>query len=196
LKNGNPSSPDADPAHPVTRQFTANAQPASPQIPLVLALFFGAAFAAAGVLVYATLLGYMPGEPAASDVPPAILWLAGTVFFSAGLGMMLFRILPKLAGICALIALCAFVAIFNWIAFGPGERNFTKRTTTGGGGMSASKQEQASATEGRLVFGLFAGALDALILFGLYKSLTHRSGNKRGPTPSDPRNVARDEDGV
>lgn len=196
MKNGNPNSPDADPAHPATRQFTANAQPASPQIPLVLALLFGAVFAAAGVLVYATLLGYMPGEPAASDAPPAILWLAGTVFCSAGLGMMLFRIVPKLAGICALIALCAFVAIFNWVAFGPGERSFTKLTTTGGAGISSSRQEQASATEGRLVFGLFAGALDALILFGLYKSLTHRSDGKRGAPPIEPRNAARNKDGI
>lgn len=186
MKNGNPGSPDAEPAIAVTRR----------QIPLALALLFGAAFAAAGVLVYATLLGYLPGKPAASHAPPAILWLTGTVFFSAGLGMMLFRIAPRPAAICALIALGAFIAIFNWIAFAPGERSFTRRTTAGGAGISSNRQEQASETEGRLVFGLFAGALDALILFGLYKSLTHRAGDKHGAAPIAPRNATPNKDGI
>lgn len=162
----------------------------------MLVLLFGAVFAAFGALIYATLLGYLPGKPATPEMPPAILWLAGSVFFSAGLGIMLFRIAPKLAGICALLALCAFIAIFNWIAFGPGERNFTRSTTAGGAGISASKQTPASEIEGRLVFGLFAGALDALILFGLYKSLTRRSGGRRNAAPVEPPHATRNKDDI
>jgi hypothetical protein len=157
--------------------------PVPRQIPLVLALLFGGVFSAAGLLVYALLLGHIPTQAGAMQAPPAIVWLVGTVFFSAGLGMMSFRLMPKFAGFCALIALCAFVATFNWIAFGPGERNFTKSTSLSGSGISSSKKQAASETEGRLVFGIFAGAMDALILFGLYKALRHRSGDQRYPSP-------------
>ncbi len=140
---------------------------------------FGGAFTAAGALVFALLLGHIPTQPDAMKVPPVILWLIGTVFFAAGLGMMLFRITPKIAGFCALIALCAFVATFNWIAFGPGERHFTKRTTVSAPVISSSKQQPASETEGRLVFGIFAGAMDALILFGLYKAWMNRADHHK-----------------
>jgi hypothetical protein len=154
--------------------------PAPRQIPLVLALLFGGTFTAAGLLIYAVLVGQIPAQTGAIKVPPAILWLTGTVFFAAGLGMMFFRITPKFAGACALVALCSFVATFNWIAFAPGERNFSKHSTVSGPGVSSSRQQPASETEGRLVFGIFAGAMDALILFGLYKMLTHRSGDRHG----------------
>lgn len=153
--------------------------PAPRQIPLVLALFFGGAFTAAGALIYALLLGYIPSQPGSMQASPAAIGLVGTVFFTAGLGMMLFRITPKIAGYCALIALCAFVATFNWIAFGPGERNFSKRTSVSAPGVSSSKKQPASETEGRLVFGIVAGAMDALILFGLYKAWRHRADSRK-----------------
>lgn len=153
--------------------------PVPRQIPLVPALLFGGAFTAAGALIFALLLGYIPMQPGAMQAPPAILGLVGTVFLTAGLGMMLYRMTPKFAGICSLIALCAFIATFNWIAFGPGERNFTKRTTLSGPAVSTSKKQTASETEGRLVFGIFAGAMDALILFGLYKAWRHRADSRK-----------------
>ena len=153
--------------------------PVPRRIPLVLALLFGGAFSAAGLLVYALLLGHIPTSPGAMQVPPTILGLVGTVFFAAGLGMMLFRFMPKFAGYCALVALCAFVATFNWIAFGPGERNFSKRTAVSAPGVSSVKKQPASETEGRLVFGIFAGTMDALILFGLYKAWMIRAGHRK-----------------
>lgn len=157
--------------------------PVPRQIPLVLALLFGGAFTAAGALIFALLLGHIPTQPGSMQAPPAVIGLAATVFFAAGLGMMFFRFMPKFAGCCALVALCAFVATFNWIAFGPGERHFTKRTTVSGpvvtSSASSSREQAASETEGRLVFGIFAGAMDALILFGLYKAWMHRAGHRK-----------------
>lgn len=140
----------------------------------------GLFFAAMGLLIFAMLLGQVPGGSKAGNAPTALLWLAGTVFFSAGLGMMLYRFLPRPAAFCALISLCSFVAIFNWIAFGPGERNFTKSTSTSTGAVTATKKNAASEIEGRIVFGLVAGLLDALILFGIYQSVRAR---KRGTPP-------------
>ena len=157
--------------------------PVPRQIPLVLALLFGGAFTAAGALIFALLLGHIPTQPGSMQAPPAVIGLVGTVFFTAGLGIMLFRITPKFAGICGLIALCAFIATFNWIAFGPGERHFTKHTTVSGAAISTSKKQTASETEGRLVFGIFAGAMDALILFGFYKVFMQRNAGRRGISP-------------
>ena len=149
-------------------------KPAAPQIPLVLALLGGALFAAMGTLIYATVLGKMPGKVPTADMPVTILWLAGTVFFCAGIGIAAYRFLPRLAGLCALISLASFVAIFNWIAFGPGERSFTKRSSISSANVGSAKQGAASELEGRLVFGLVAGGLDALILIALYRSVKTR----------------------
>ncbi len=148
-----------------------------------------------GLLIFATLLDLMPGKAPAIHAPPAILWLGGTIFFSAGLGIALYRFLPKPAAFCALISLCSFVAIFNWIAFGPGERNFTKSTSTSTGAVSTTRKSTASEIEGRIVFGLAAGIFDALILFGLYKSVKARMGGSRPPSTPDGR-VTGDKDDV
>lgn len=124
------------------------------------------------------MLGMMPGNPAVSQFPPAIVWLIGSVFVCAGGGIAVYQFLPRIAGWCALIALLAFVAIFNWVAFGPGERHFSKSTTTGGGSVTATKKGSASEIEGRLVFGLFAGLLDVLILYGIYGTIKVRLAKK------------------
>ena len=104
-----------------------------------------------------------------------MLWLAGAVFTGAGLGLLCSRLIPKVAAFCGGIAFCAFLGLFNWIAFGPGDRDFRRSVTSSGGGASPGRQVAVSETEGRLVFGLFAGTLDALILFGLYRGLKRRS---------------------
>jgi hypothetical protein len=122
-----------------------------------------------GLLVAGLLTGHVPAQPGALRVPSALLWLTATLFCSSGLGLMLSRWLPKPAAVCAVLAFCCFLGIFNWIAFGPGEREFTH-------GKSGSIGTPVSETEGRLVFGLFAGALDALILYGVYRVLRPRKG--------------------
>jgi hypothetical protein len=152
--------------------------PVSRQIPLGVALGFGALLVAAGAVVFATLLGWLPGK-LSDHTPPAILWLCGLLFFSVGGALLLLHVLPRISGACALAALLAFTALFNWIAFGPGERHFTKSSRTGGSTTTVTRQQPATATEGRVVFGLFAGGLDLLLVFGLYKSFTFRRGPGR-----------------
>lgn len=124
-----------------------------------------------GLLVAGLLTGHVPAKPDALRVPAALLWLTAILFCSGGLGLMLSRWLPKPATFCGVIGFCCFVVIFNWIAFGPGEREFTR-------GKSGSVGAPVSESEGRLVFGLFAGALDALIFYGIYRGLKHRNGSK------------------
>lgn len=157
--------------------------PVSRQIPLGVALGFGVLLFAAGAVVIATLTGGLPGKPS-DQIPPAILWLCGLLFVSAGAALLLLHALPRLSGACALAALLAFTAIFNWIAFAPGERHFTTGTRTGGGTAAVTRQQPATETGGRVVFGLFAGGLDLLLAFGLYKVLAYRRAARR---PGDGR---------
>jgi len=148
--------------------------PASRQIPLAAALLFGPALLATGLLVYGLLLGHVPAKPGALQAPPFVLWLIGTVFAAGGLGLLLSRLLPRLAAACGVIAFCAFVGTFNWIAFGPGDRDFSRGKAGTTPASSASPRIPVSEAGGRLVFGLFAGALDVLILYGLYRGLKRR----------------------
>lgn len=137
---------------------------------MILALAGGALFMAMGLVV----MGLASDRPAAGasapQVPAAILWLTGTVFFAAGFG---------------LIALCAFTAVFNWIAFGPGERHFTRTTSSTTGAVTSSKESAVSELEGRLVFGAVAGLLDLVIVAGIYQALRHR-GRRHTPDGRPP----------
>lgn len=73
------------------------------------------------------------------------------------------RTFKKIAGFFGAIAMLSFVLIFNWAAFGSGERNFTSKTNVNG----YTTSEKVSETEGRIVFGLFAGAMDLIIFYGI-----------------------------
>jgi hypothetical protein len=112
-------------------------------------------------------LGLAPA-PAAAE-PQAFAVLVGLVFLLAGIAMLCFRRSRRLAAGCALATLLVFIPSFNWIAFGPGERQFTRSL---GLGTSASTQVERGAVpeiEGRAVFGLLALGLDALLIAGLYR---------------------------
>jgi len=141
-------------------------------LPLAVILLFGPIFFVAGLLVFGLLTGQVPAQPGALRVPPAVLGLIALVFCTGGLGLMLARWQPKLAGFLGVIAFCCFVGLFNWIAFGSGDREFSR-------GKSGGVATPVSEFEGRVVFGLFAGALDALILYGLYHGLKRRSAAAR-----------------
>ena len=148
-------------------------------IPLAIALLFGTGFTAVGLAIFGLQLGFVPSDPDAVRAQPVMLWLAGVIFTGAGLGLLCARLIPKLAAFCGLMAFCAFVGLFNWIAFGPGERDFRRGGAVAGGNVVSGQQVKVSESEGRWVFGLFAGTLDALFLFGCYRVL--RTG--RGSPP-------------
>lgn len=153
---------------------------------MILALAGGALFMAMGLVVMGLASDRPTAGASAPQVPAAILWLTGTVFFAAGFGMFMFRFFPRLATASGLIALCAFTAVFNWIAFGPGERHFTRTTSSTTGAVTSSKESAASELEGRLVFGAVAGLLDLVIVAGLYQALRHRGRRDKadgGPPP-------------
>jgi hypothetical protein len=59
------------------------------------------------------------------------------------------------------LMLIAFAAIPGWVAFGPGERRFSRSLVVG----LFWREGEASEVEGRVVFGVFAVALAALAFF-------------------------------
>lgn len=94
--------------------------------------------------------------------------MCGLVFLSGGLWLLLVRVARGLAGAFGVTAFLSFVLLFNWIAFGPGERHFTSKTSTT---IGMAAHQDVSETEGRVVFGIFAGAMDLLIAYGMVMSL-------------------------
>lgn len=146
----------------------------SAPIPLPVVLIGGVFMSATGGVLAAALMGYIPLAPSSVKVPYYVLWAATLVFLCGGLAMLLSRLAKRLAGWLTLAAMLCFVFIFNWIAFGPGERAFSTHSRMGSGSVAMSHSTPASETEGRIVFGLFAGAMDALIVYAVIYSLRHR----------------------
>lgn len=188
MKNANPNLPGAE----RNAESRAGApRKGTAKIPVVVTLAGGAIFMAFGLFVYVALLGLMPGKPLVFNVPTAVIWLIATVFFCAGIGIAVYRFLPGFAGACGFISLLAFIAVFNWIAFGPGERSFTRTSSMGSGNVTITKKSSTSEIEGRIVFGLVAGFFDVLLLFGLYKSIKghpqrdRASNGAANPVPDD-----------
>jgi len=149
-------------------------KPVPPGIPLPLVLFGGVMMSLVGGMLAATLLGYFPMPISGVKAPLWVLWATAMVFLCAGLAMLVSRIATVISGWLALVSVLCFVFIFNWIAFGPGERSFTVRSSLSSVSVSKTESGPASETGGRIVFGIFAGAMDALIGYGLIVSLRNR----------------------
>jgi hypothetical protein len=133
----------------------------------ILAIPFGLCFVALGAVALLSVLGIVK-----SSAPPTLAYqvfglCAAAVFIAAGMGITLFglgftRIAAKAGG----VALLFFVLAFNWVAFGPGERQFTSKTSSV---VSAATVRPASELEGRLVFGVIALLMDAVVVYGFVK---------------------------
>lgn len=140
-------------------------------IPIAVILLFGPVCVLAGAVILAAVLGYIPMAASRHPVPAWWIWVCGLVFLCSGLWLLLVRIARRLAGAFGVTALLSFVLIFNWIAFGPGERHFTSKTSTT---IGMRTTQDVSETEGRIVFGIFAGAIDLLIAYSVVLSLRKR----------------------
>lgn len=137
------------------------------------ALLAGALFTAMGVLVVLTVLGYLPSAKDFAWSARVMAMLGAATFVFAVLGMLLFGAgANRLAPLAAGLALLCFLLTFNWIAFGPGERDFTRKTQSS---FSATTVSQVSETEGRLVFGVITGLVDLLIVYGFVSARRRRN---------------------
>ncbi len=136
-------------------------------------MFFGLCFVAMGVVALLSVFGYLPSRQDFTVSAQILAVLAAGVFVFAGIGMLLvgFRI-NQLAAKSAGISLLFFVLGFNWIAFGPGDRNFTRKTSSS---LTSTTTRAVSETEGRMVFGIVAGAANLLIIYGFVRARRHKA---------------------
>lgn len=139
----------------------------------VLLFLFGSCFLAAGSFIFLAVLNLIPNSLSHTSAGTVFGTLGSATFAFAGLGMVLYAVgLPNVAAKAGLMALLAFVLTFNWIAFGPGERQFQTTSSSSWGGKRVST---ASETEGRILFGLAALVMDGLILFPLFTRKRYKS---------------------
>jgi len=152
-------------------------------IPAVVEWLFGPVMLAAGGLGLAAAFGLIRLEASRTHAP---LWMIGAIgvsFAAMGLVLLLDGIEAqrRVRGWLALVFLVSLASVFNWVAFGPGERHFTTRTSVGSGAVGVTTVAEGGEFSGRLAFGVFAVLLDLLIASPLILWLWRRVRPSAGP---------------
>src|SRR5512137_2683223 len=131
-------------------------------IPTGVKWLFGPLLLTAGGLGLAVPFGLIPLEPSRTHVPVWIVGAIGVSFAAMGLVLLLDGVeaLQRLRGWLAYAFLVSFASVFNWVAFGPGERHFTTRTSVGSGAVGVATVAEGGELGGRIAFGVFAVLLD------------------------------------
>lgn len=128
----------------------------------------GCLFCLGGLMALAATQGWIPSEQAMDRTTVVFTLMAAVLFTGAGLGMVLWGLgQTTWAARMAVATALAFVLAFNWIAFGPGERQFTRSVSASSATARIESAQQVSDAEGRVVFGLFSLALDGLTLLAV-----------------------------
>lgn len=114
------------------------------------------------------------GPLQAADIngPPWLGLAAGSVFIAGGMAMLAGAAIPALQAILGVLALAGMAAIFNWIAFGAGER-----ACSGAVGFLWLAADSAYAGLAcRIPFGLGAAIIDAVLILGVVALLQQALG--------------------
>jgi hypothetical protein len=97
--------------------------------------------------------GVIPVDPSSVHAPGWVIVLAGVVFALAGVMVCTNgRFDAWVNESLALVLMLCFASVFSWVAFGPGEREFTGGASVGGAGASGP----VGSTSGRMAFGIGA----------------------------------------
>jgi hypothetical protein len=124
-------------------------------------LAFGLVAMAAGLMPMAFAMGLITPRPGSMRTPEWVVFLAGSTFFLAGWLILLPEHWVKTRDFLGVVLLSGFAAVFDWISFGPGERQFS-------GGLSIGPLFSSGASDevtGRIVFGLAAALMSLLALW-------------------------------
>lgn len=132
---------------------------------------------AAGLYPMIAALGMFPDLEAQMKAPRWVVFLAGSLFFLAGMWLLLQvvagRAVAKVSGTVVGIAIfLGLAAIGNWVAFGGGDRGDCS------GGISAlgfGFSQAVSELECRAAFGYGALLMDLILLWGLAWWLANRA---------------------
>jgi len=124
---------------------------------------FGLGAIAAGLLPMALGMGLIVPRPGSMRAPEWVVFLAGSTFFLAGWLILLPESWVRTRGLLGAVLLSGFAAVFDWVGFGPGERQFSAGLSIG----PLSSSGPGSELTGRIVFGL-AGAAMSLLAFWVW----------------------------
>jgi hypothetical protein len=113
-------------------------------------------------LIIAVALGLIPVAPQDVRAPRWVLGAAGMTFIAGGFAPLAAYRGPssKVSQIIGAGVVLPLTLVSNWVAFGPGERQFS-------GGLSIgffTVSQQSSQLSGRIAFGIGAVLLDVLIV--------------------------------
>jgi hypothetical protein len=116
-------------------------------------------FLAGGAYPIGIGLHWLPVDPAKVHAPGWVLVVCGLVFLSAGLAIVAMVVRPgsnpmKVVGVVGVIGI---TAVTHWVAFGDGERKFTRTRSINGVVVDSGPVDEGT---GRMVFGIGAGLLD------------------------------------
>lgn len=123
-------------------------------------LWFGAIFVLAGGFIAAIGAGWVEVDPSSVHAPGWVLQLVGLVFMLGG-AMCYTHVLGKrVQDGLGVLMMVAFAAVFSWVAFGPGERQFSGGVSVG----PASAGGRPGEWTGRIAFGFGSLLLWAIAL--------------------------------
>ena len=128
------------------------------------AMLMGAAFVLAGLYPLAVAIGVAHPAPATVHAPLWVVGLAGACFVLVGTAFLAPRDDVRMRGLVVGLTVTSLAIIFDWIAFGPGERHFSGGISFVGAAVRTSDE-----TAGRVAFGIAALLLDAFALWGWYR---------------------------
>ena len=140
-------------------------------------VLFGSVFLLVGTFIVLISFDIIPVAEDSFNAPRLVVAAAGMVFVLGGMLVMV-NALRHVSGVDSPVyrwlysaLIFAFIVIFaipfNWAAFGPGERAFSSSVSVGAATSSGSSSEFS----GRLVFGIAAILVDALIISMLIRLL-------------------------
>jgi hypothetical protein len=130
-------------------------------------IFAGIACIVVGLPPLAIGTGLLSAAPGKPHAPLWVVTLAGSCFVVLGVSFLVPSARARTRGFLVGATVTMMAIIFDWIAFGPGERHFSATISFGGiAGGSGSGE-----TSGRILFGICAIALDGLATWGWYRWL-------------------------
>lgn len=139
-------------------------KPDRPPPSRLAAALFSVPFLLAGGAIIGIGAGWIGSDPSKVHAPTWVLVTCGLMFLTAGLAMLNSAIRPgkKPSALFGIVILVGLTAVCNWVAFGPGERNFSSRTSVSGRVVDERPVRESS---GRIVFGAAAVVLDLIVVW-------------------------------
>jgi hypothetical protein len=123
----------------------------------------------AGLIIMGVSVDIIHVDPKTIHAPRWVVGAVGLAFFLAGSALFTCRSrgTRKFQAFLGAMILILLAAMANWIAFGPGERQFSGTISL----PFSAYSSRASELTGRIVFGISALILDVLIVYMLIMAL-------------------------